>query len=297
MTIENDYLNSLDKLALLEHMYEQLRLVDPLSKRVTEYHHSQSMTGETACFDFWGKNKICDNCISVRAYLENQSFVKIEYNDDRMFMVTAIPFEKNGERIVAELLKDVTRSMVMDSGHQNQKTEIRAMIDFMNGLALKDPLTGVFNRRYIDERFPADLAGSLLADQELSIIMADIDYFKTVNDTYGHLGGDAVLKGFADTLGGCIRKDKDWISRYGGEEFLICLPGADLARAVEAAERIRAEVEAKHFDFGGKTIRITASFGVCAAKPFKGSKVEDYIQCADEKLYAAKRHGRNRCEC
>ena len=91
MTIENDYLNSLDKLALLEHMYEQLRLVDPLSKRVTEHHHSQSVTGETACFDFWGKNKICDNCISVRAYLENQSFVKIEYNNDRMFMVTAIP--------------------------------------------------------------------------------------------------------------------------------------------------------------------------------------------------------------
>lgn len=296
MDIGYGILDSLDKLALLDHMYEQLRLVDPLSKKVTEYHRSHSVPEDTACFDFWGKNRICDNCISVRAYLENQSFVKIEYNEDRMFMVTAIPFEKRGKRIVAELLKDVTRSMIMESGSSDRNHEIRSMIDFMNGLALKDPLTGVFNRRFIDERFPADLAGSLLTDQELSIIIADIDYFKKVNDTYGHLGGDAVLKSFADTLAGCIRKDKDWISRYGGEEFLICLPGTDLARAAEAAERIRAEVEAKDFLYDGKTIKITASFGVCSAKPFPGSGVEDYIRCADEKLYAAKRSGRNRCE-
>lgn len=294
--MEKAFLESLHEMKLLEKLYEQIRFVDPISKRVLSDTKAGLDQDESQCFDFWEKDRICNNCISVRAYIENRSFVKIEYNKDRMYMVTAIPFEKDGRRIVAELLKDVTNSMLMESGADDKNAEIRGMIDFMNNLSLKDPLTGVFNRRYIDERFPADLAGSLLSDQKISVIMADIDFFKKVNDTYGHLGGDAVLKDFADTLSGGIRRDSDWVSRYGGEEFLICLPGAGLEKAAEIAEGIRMEVASKNFLFGEHQIKITASFGICSRKPSQGFKIEDFIGCADQKLYAAKHNGRNRCE-
>ncbi len=290
------FLDSLDEMKLLDKLYEQIRFVDPISKKVLNETKAGLTRDEGQCFDFWEKDRICNNCISVRAYIENQSFVKIEYNADRMYMVTAVPFEKDGRRIVAELMKDVTNSMLMESGADDKNAEIRGMIDFMNSLSLKDPLTGVFNRRYIDERFPADLAGSLLSDQKISVIMADIDFFKKVNDTYGHLGGDAVLKDFADTLSEGIRRDSDWVSRYGGEEFLICLPGAGLEKAAEIAEGIRLEVASKNILFGEHQINITASFGICSRKPSQGFKIEDYIGCADQKLYAAKHNGRNRCE-
>ncbi len=126
--------------------------------------------------------------------------------------------------------------------------------------------------------------------------MADIDFFKIVNDTYGHLAGDEVLKSFADTLSGGLKRESDWVSRFGGEEFLVCLPGAGIQRASEVAEKLRKAIESKEILFNGNRINITASFGVCSIKPIQGSKIESFIECADKMLYAAKNNGRNRVE-
>ena len=197
---------------------------------------------------------------------------------------------------VIELLKNKTNSI--DSGHENH-AEIFEMIDSMNNLALKDTLTGIYNRRYIYEKLPVDIISASLSEQSLSIIMADIDFFKKVNDTFGHLAGDCTLKSFSDILLSCIRRGNDWVSRYGGEEFLICLPGAGVEKAIEIAEHIRSTVENKVILFGEHTINITASFGVCCIKPTPGApgvSVEKLIECADDKLYEAKKYGRNRVE-
>ncbi len=104
--------------------------------------------------------------------------------------------------------------MVLGKGNHS---EIYDMIDSMSNLALKDTLTGIYNRRYINEKLPVDLISASLSEQSLSIIMVDIYFFKKINDTYGHLTGDCTLKIFAETLSGCIRRESDWVSRYGGE--------------------------------------------------------------------------------
>lgn len=101
---------------------------------------------------------------------------------------------------------------------------------------------------------------------------------------------------FACSISECVKRESDWVSRFGGEEFLICLPGAGLKRAIEVAEKMRVKVESKETVFNGNTIKFTSSFGVCTMKPVQSCKFENIIECADKKLYAAKNNGRNRVE-
>ncbi|MCO1604660.1 diguanylate cyclase [Desulfosporosinus nitroreducens] len=199
----------------------------------------------------------------------------------------------SNREIVIELLKSTTDSI--NFANENH-AEIYQMIESMNNLVFKDTLTGIYNRHYIYRKLPIDIISASLSEQSLSIIISDIDFFKKVNDTYGHLVGDYTLKSFADTLSGCIKREGDWISRYGGEEFLICLPGAGVEKAIEIAEHMRRTAENNVILYGKNIIKITASFGVCSTKPATNESVVNLIARADNKLYKAKNKGRNRVE-
>jgi len=274
------------------------RIVDPLQKRVITDKNGTILMKEVHCFDFWENNRVCDNCISMRAYNDNSTYVKMEYRKDKIFMITAVPFALDDRRVVVEILKDITTSMLFDFNKEALKehTEIHALIDNMNKLSFHDPLTELYNRRYIMEKLPVDLLNAALSSTHLSIIMADIDYFKKVNDSYGHVAGDYVLKNVAKIFSGCIVRGSDWVARYGGEEFLICMPGADLEAAKNVAERMRAALNNFVTHYENKEIYATASFGVCSTVSAGTESVEAFLKRADEKLYQAKGNGRNRVE-
>jgi two-component system, cell cycle response regulator len=173
---------------------------------------------------------------------------------------------------------------------------LRKANDEIRLLSVTDPLTGVFNRGYIDTHLPEEVSRARRYSRGLSVIMCDIDHFKRVNDTYGHQAGDAVLQRFAGGLRQVVRTSVDWVARYGGEEFVIVLPETSLAGATSAAERLRRHVEELVISFEGQDLRITASFGVagCAAAPDAGFQAEALIADADSSLYRAKNEGRNR---
>lgn len=291
----NTYLSSG---ALFDKISDITRIVDPLQKKVMEYKNNEAVMGEMRCFDFWGKNKVCSNCISMRAYNNDSTYVKIEYNKDRTYMVTAVPHDLPDRRVVVEILKDITDSMFFESGEGSgaKQTGIHALIDNMNKLAFSDSLTDLYNRRYINEKLPVDILNTALLSKEISIIMADIDYFKAVNDNYGHLAGDQTLKNVAATFSGCLKRSNDWIARYGGEEFLICMPGAGPEVAKAAAESMRRALEKVVIRYEDKEFSVTASFGIYSIKPAANENVDDLLKHADEKLYLAKRNGRNRVE-
>lgn len=284
-----------DKLNLIEKLYDHIRLVDPVLKKVISYEENETVL-PFHCFEFWGKNKVCNNCVSMRAYNDNQTYVKLEYNKNEIYMVTAIPVQLSDRKIVIELLKNVTNSMVFQGGDAEEYSTVTGMIENFNLIAAKDALTGIFNRRYIYEKLPVDLVNAAIANHRMAIIMADIDHFKHVNDTYGHLTGDYVLKTFAELLARNLKRETDWVARYGGEEFLICIPGASKEVALEIAERMRKELEETKMSFSGNSFKITASFGLCHLVPTTGMKIEDIIDCADKNLYLAKNNGRNRVE-
>ncbi len=284
-----------EKLKIIDKLYDHIRLVDPLYKKVIT-NKTNNMNMHTNCFDFWGKNEICNNCITMRAYNDDQVYAKMEYSGDKIYMVTAIPIQLPDRRVIVELLKNTTDSMVFQSSNMNSRQSVIGMITEINTLAARDDLTGIYNRRYIYEKLPVDLVSASVSNRSLAVAMTDIDYFKSVNDTYGHLAGDYVLKSFAEIISKHLRRKSDWVARYGGEEFLICIPEASKEAAVEILEHMRKELEETELSFNGNSFRITASFGVCDLVPTTDMTMESLIENADRNLYLAKNHGRNRVE-
>lgn len=286
----------LSSAALFTKISDITRIVDPLHKRVIEYRNNEVVLEDIHCFDFWGNNKVCDNCISMRAYNDNATYVKIEYHKDKTYLITAVPYEKDGKRVVIEILKDITNSMYLssdeNSGHDTMG--VHALINSLNKLAFSDSLTGLYNRRYIIEKLPVDLLNAAMLSTEVSVIIADIDFFKAVNDNFGHLAGDLTLKTVAESLSGCLKRSSDWIARYGGDEFLICMPGANLETTKAAAEGMRKAVESLAIKYEDMEIRVTSSFGINNVKKLGSESVDDLLKHADEKLYAAKGNGRNK---
>lgn len=160
-----------------------------------------------------------------------------------------------------------------------------------------DPLTKVYNRRYLDHRLDDEVARANRYSLDLSVLMIDIDYFKRVNDTYGHQAGDVILS----TLGGLAKaslRDLDTVARYGGEEFLVICTNTAVNGAELVAQRLRQLVELHQFEIAddsgrSQNIQITISVGVAGLAPNLDSK-ERLIQAADQALYRAKEEGRNR---
>ncbi len=286
----------ISKLNIFDKTFDKIRLIDPVERKILEIKDNHLIDSGIDCFQFWGKNTVCDNCIAMRAYRENDTFIKIEYAKDDIYMLTAIPLEYKGRMVVAELLKKATNSITFGSDQMEMNADIHRMIDNLNTVALKDSLTGIYNRRYINERLPVDILNEELAGQKLSVIMADLDLFKNVNDTYGHLIGDCTLKSFARILQQELKRENDWVARYGGEEFLICMPGAGLELAMQTAERMRKALEESEMDCGGFHFKITASFGVFSMVPSSDTAMEELIENSDKMLYTAKRNGRNKVE-
>jgi diguanylate cyclase (GGDEF)-like protein len=160
-------------------------------------------------------------------------------------------------------------------------------------LAVRDGLTGLYNRRAFNELLVTAIANEDRREGgTLGLLILDLDHFKTLNDTYGHPAGDAALRSAARLLGQHLRKG-DQAARFGGEEFVVILPGLDETKSVQAAERLRSAIEKHRFVFEGARIPLAASFGV-AVWPAQGRDPEALLSAADRSLYAAKQAGRNR---
>jgi diguanylate cyclase (GGDEF)-like protein len=183
---------------------------------------------------------------------------------------------RSGERIVA-LQEDLLRTQ-----------------DELRHQASHDRLTGLWNRGRILDQLARELLRARREEAPLSVLVADIDHFKRINDTYGHAAGDAVLQEVSRRMLAALR-GSDMLGRYGGEEFLIVLPRADVAGGCDVAERLRSVVEAQPFTDDGGDYRVTVSIGVgCSAA--SGFEATTLVRDADQALYRAKALGRNRVD-
>ncbi len=170
--------------------------------------------------------------------------------------------------------------------------ELQAML---REQAIRDPLTGLYNRRYLDETLPREVARARRAGAPIGVLLADLDHFKRINDTYGHAAGDAALQAVAVVLRSCIRAE-DIACRYGGEEFLLVLPGAELPMLLVRATLIRERIRDLVIPLPAGTIHnLTLSVGV-AALPANGDSMPQVLAAVDAALYRAKRQGRDRVE-
>ncbi len=169
-----------------------------------------------------------------------------------------------------------------------------AMLQQLYDASVTDSLTGAYNREHFDTRLESEISFSRRHETPLSLLLLDIDFFKKVNDTYGHQAGDAVLVEMSAAISSNLRAE-DVFARYGGEEFAVILRGIDIENAYHVGERFRAIVQSLRIEFGDRVIPITVSLGAaslvcCGAE----ASSEALIAIADRRLYAAKRGGRNR---
>jgi diguanylate cyclase (GGDEF)-like protein len=171
-------------------------------------------------------------------------------------------------------------------------TELASYEHRLIEMNMKDGLTGVYNRRCFEQRLTEEFERAKRYSSKFSIIMFDIDFFKSVNDNYGHQCGDAVLKSVSGRIASMIRKT-DFVARYGGEEFCCLLPETDLSSALILAERFRETVAALDSVFQNQVVKVSISLGVAEMKK-EYLYPEAIVEKADEALYAAKRSGRNR---
>ena len=160
-------------------------------------------------------------------------------------------------------------------------------------LTIIDALTDIHNKRYLLEFLDRELSRSARYGRPLALILFDLDRFKSINEDLGHLGGDFTLREVAGCVKGHVRKE-ELFARYGGEEFAVVLPETNLEGGVAVAERIRAQVEQRCFQYEGKAFPVTVSVGVAATTGETTLTPNELIDLADEKLFQAKRQGRNR---
>lgn len=177
---------------------------------------------------------------------------------------------------------------------EQKLAEIKSLQSSLQEQAMRDPLTDLYNRRYMDEMLKKEFARAQRKDYPITIILFDIDFFKKLNDTYGHTAGDKVLENLGKVFSTHIRID-DYAIRYGGEEFLVVLPQVPYSRSLLRGNQIRQVVQQVVTEYNGKQMQVTISGGV-AGFPDHGSNPYEVIARADEALYKAKEMGRNRIE-
>lgn len=185
------------------------------------------------------------------------------------------------------LLRSFNRVTRISDGYQKSLMETN---EYLNRAARRDALTGISNRRNMMDLLSNEVKRANRYDQTFSLLLLDIDHFKQVNDTYGHEVGDEVLISLARILSTGLR-ETDTPARWGGEEFLICLPHTPIEDAVRVAEKLRGAVAGSYVLCGEEEVRVTISAG--AAQFETGTPVDHLIRAADEALYAAKDEGRN----
>lgn len=203
----------------------------------------------------------------------------------------------NGERVAEARLQDgdkiqVGTGTILRFSFQDSLEEEFQRRQYES--VTRDALTGCYNKKYLEERFPGELAFADRHEKYLAVAMLDIDHFKQINDQFGHPSGDEVLR----VLGGLLRDTvrlEDTVSRFGGEEFAFLMRENDEEHAMAAVERVRRRIAEHRFKFDNQIIRVTASLGLAVLAPGAEATMEQLIQAADRALYQAKNAGRNRC--
>lgn len=231
--------------------------------------------GMCQCYDFWKKNKPCENCTSMKAYAEKKQKTKLEFLDADVFLVISRYLEIDDEACVMELVKHLENDTLIDTDGRDKL--VGKLKGYQDKLYI-DPVTGVYNRRYFEDEIRN-------MQNSAGVAMIDLDDFKLYNDIYGHDMGDQVLCIVADVIKNCIRKI-DKLIRYGGDEFLLIL--SDMVRGTLRGKLLQIQEAIENATIPNcPRLKLTASIGGVISED---GKIDEAIAKADQLMYKAKDH-------
>ncbi len=253
-----------------------------LGTNVLDYVHAD----DAKAWQEIGEEKVSSTEISTTTYR-----IRVENGEYLWFESTYkyIQHESNGARQLIAVSRDITERKKIER-------ELIEANDRLSKLSAIDPLTGIANRRIFEELFVKEWKRAFRTRRPLALLMLDVDYFKQLNDTYGHTYGDDCLKQVAQAIQSALKRPMDMVARYGGEEFAVILPETDTAGAEVVAEDIRRQVEQLRLPHATSEVykHVTVSAGLASCIPEQERGARELLICADQALYAAKHAGRNR---
>ena len=275
--MSSDYIMTMQQaqteMELYKKVFTVVRLLDKREFRLEENDNPGGDMELCHCYDFWKKEKPCTNCIAARAFEEKSVRTKLEYLDSDIYQVTARYVEIDGQPYVMELLRKMDEEFLVDLENRDRLME---KLSGYNEKLYQDALTGVYNRRYYEDRIKKMTAS-------VGVAMIDMDDFKIYNDTYGHNAGDLALITTVEAIRRCIRKN-DTLIRYGGDEFLLVLQGISETMFREKLKQIRTEIYNANVPTYSR-LQLSASIGGVMSA---GRTVEETVMEADKFMYLAK---------
>lgn len=261
---------------VLEKIFDVVRILDgEFLSKMQENPYVGVQLGMCKCYEFWKKNKPCENCISVKAYTEKRQKTKLEFLDTDIYLVISRYMEIDDEPCVMELVRYLADDTLIDTdGRDKLVGKLKGYQDKL----YRDPLTEIYNRRYFEDEI-RDM------QNPVGVAMIDLDDFKLYNDIYGHDMGDRVLRTVADAINHCIRKT-DKLVRYGGDEFLLILP--NMVRGTLRGKLLQIQEAIQNAKIPGcSRLRLTASIGGVLSE---NETIDEAIARADHLMYKAKDH-------
>lgn len=263
------------------------RLVDPEARRV---YPLSGEAGETECYSLWGRCERCENCSSLRALHSQGRAYKVESCGGKTFLVISRFLRVDGRPCVAETVNDVTDQMLLES---DRNDSIGPIIASYNRLLITDPLTGVYNRRFLDEHFLPSLACCHEKQLEVNLAFMDVDGFKQVNDAYGHQAGDLLLKdvaGFWRMHFNSRQKNRERLTvRYGGDEFLVITCGEPHQEFAVEIQNYYAQMRRVCYFGPDAQHTLGITFGIAGSSELGSGWVwDDLVALADHRMYEEK---------
>ncbi|MDD3744908.1 MAG: EAL domain-containing protein [Anaerostipes sp.] len=276
----------------LRNYFDIVRLVDPENVHVS-FNPDDDMCENNGCFSVWGKHERCSNCISLRALEDKTRYNKLEYSNAGLFFVISQYKQVEGKDYVVEMVTKLEDSYV-DNIFQRDLLYVK--LDLLNQQLETDELTGVYNRRHIHLHLDKYISQARKNRINLGVAMVDMDGLKEINDRYGHLTGDLIIKRTANILKNNFASSKgDFVARFGGDEFLVVCRGIEQEVFQKRMKEVRDLVKKEHMrsQETGEPVSMGISAGCVSLYEFPNADANDLIKIADERLYQAKHLGRN----
>lgn len=266
-----------ERMLQYENVFSVVRLLDAETILNAAKGKNQNISAEPCrCFDFWETGKRCSNCVSLKALKEKNKKTKLEFRENNVYQVTAHYVEVDGKPKVMELIQYLDEADIVDiDGSERLFTKLNGFQDEL----YRDVLTGIYNRRYYEDQLRKQILPA-------GIAMIDLDDFKLYNDTCGHNAGDLALTTVAGVIRGMIRRTTDILIRYGGDEFLLVMPGVKEEDFTQKLRQIQNEVHSKEVP-GFSRLQLSVSIGGVLSEEHK---IENAVEMADKLMYRAKNH-------
>ena len=276
-------------LKILPEQNDLVRLVNPVEQKVI-WCSDPAHAGDAFCSDVWGHSSRCENCSSLRALNTRGRTYKLERMDDHFYLIISQYMCIGESRHILEIVNDITDRALIDG---SLRTDLGDLVQNYNSRLYLDSLTDIYNRRFLDEVFIPTAEIYESRHVPIHVTIGDLDHFKIINDTYGHLCGDAILKDVASfwklRFNSREKEKEQVVLRYGGDEFLIILCGISAAEAVDMVRRDYESMR-KFCYFDKEDIPFSVSFGSASSEEFSGEySWQQLFDLADQRLYKAKK--------